>query len=54
MSEDLEILPTILVIHPSGYTEFLDADMNAMSSSEIASVLDAEDIDAVVKTSDLF
>ena len=47
MSEDLEILPTILVIHPSGYTEFLDADMNAMSSSEIASVLDAEDIEIV-------
>ena len=26
MSEDYEILPTVLVIHPSGYTEFLDAE----------------------------
>ncbi len=45
MSEDNEIQPTILVIHPSGYTEFLDADMTAMSYSEIASVIDAEDIE---------
>ena len=29
MSEDLEILPTVLVIYPSGYTEFLDADMSS-------------------------
>ena len=44
MSEDFEILPTVLVIHPSGYTEFLDADMSSMTSSEIESLIYGEDL----------
>ena len=47
MSEDYEILPTVLVIHPSGYTEFLDADMSSMSSSEIGSLIYGEDLEVV-------
>ena len=47
MSEDYEILPTVLVIHPSGYTEFLDADMSSMTSSEIGSVIYGEDLEVV-------
>ena len=45
MSEDYEILPTVLVIHPSGYTEFLDADMSSMTSSEIESLIYGEDLE---------
>ena len=47
MSEDFEILPTVLVIHPSGYTEFLDADMSSMTSSEIGSLIYGEDLEVV-------
>ena len=47
MSEDYEILPTVLVIHPSGYTEFLDADMSSMTSSEIESLIYGEDLEVV-------
>ena len=47
MSEDYEILPTVLVIHPSGYTEFLDADMSSMTSGEIASLIYGEDLEVV-------
>ena len=47
MSEDYEILPTVLVIHPSGYTEFLDTDMSSMTSSEIGSVIYGEDLEVV-------
>ena len=45
MSEDYEILPTVLVIHPSGYTEFLDTDMSSMTSSEIESLIYGEDLE---------
>ena len=45
MSDDFEILPTVLVIHPSGYTEFLDADMSSMTSSEIDSLIYGEDLE---------
>ena len=51
MSEDYEILPTVLVIHPSGYTEFLDTDMSSMTSSEIESLIYGEDL-AVVRSSE--
>ena len=47
MSDDYEILPTVLVIHPSGYTEFLDADMSSMTSSEIGSLIYGEDLEVV-------
>lgn len=42
-----EILPTVLVIHPSGYTEFLDADVSSMTPSEIGSLIYGEDIEIV-------
>ena len=45
MSEDHEILPTVLVIHPSGYTEFLDADVSSMTSSEIESLIYGQDLE---------
>ena len=45
MSEDYEILPTVLVIHPPGYTEFLDTDMSSMTSSEIESLIYGEDLE---------
>ena len=47
MSDDFEILPTVLVIHPSCYTEFLDADMSSMTSSEIESLIYGEDLEVV-------
>jgi len=47
MSEDHEILPTVLVIHPSGYTEFLDADMSSMTSSETGTLIYGEDLEVV-------
>lgn len=47
MSEDYEILPAVLVIHPSGYTEFLDADMSSMTSGEIESLIYGEDLEVV-------
>ena len=47
MSEDYEIMPTVLIIHPSGYTEFLDADMSSMTSGEIASLIYGEDFELV-------
>ena len=47
MSEDYEILPAVLVIHPSGYTEFLDADVSSMTSSQIESLIYGEDLEIV-------
>ena len=47
MPEDYEILPAVLVIHPSGYTEFLDADVSSMTSSEIESLIYGEDLEVV-------
>lgn len=45
--EKTEITPAVLVIHPSGYTEYLDADVNSMSYREMASLIDADNLDAV-------
>ena len=45
--EKTEIIPTVLVIHPSGYTEFLDADVNSMSFREMGALIDADGLDAV-------
>ena len=47
MSEDYEILPTVLVIHPSGYTEFLDADMSSMTPSEMEYLVYGENLEVV-------
>ena len=45
--EKTEIVPTVLVIHPSGYTEFVEADVNPMSFREMGALIDAESVDAV-------
>ena len=45
--EKTEIMPTVLVIHPSGYTEFVPADVNPMSFSEMGALIDAKSVDAV-------
>ena len=47
MSEDYEILPTVPVILPSGYTEFLDADLSSMTSREIESLIYGENLEIV-------
>lgn len=47
MSEDYEIFPAVLVIHPSGYTEFLDADVSSMTLSELGSLINGEDLEVV-------
>ena len=47
MTDDYEILPTVLVIHPSGYTEFLDAELSSMTSREIESLIYGEDLEVV-------
>ena len=44
---DTEIIPTILVIHPSGYTEFVPEDIHSMSSAEMGALIDADGVDAV-------
>jgi hypothetical protein len=46
-AEKTEIVPTVLVIHPSGYTEFEPADVNPMSLSEMGALIDAKGVDAV-------
>ena len=45
--EKTEITPAVLIIHPSGYTEFVDADVESMSSGEMAALIDADGLDAV-------
>lgn len=42
-----EINPTVLVIDPSGYVDFVEADVNKMSYREMAALIDAESLDAV-------
>ena len=42
-----EINPTVLVIHPSGSVDFVEADVNPMSFREMAGLIDAEGLDAV-------
>lgn len=46
-AEKTEIVPTVLIIHPSGYTEFVPADVNPMSSREMGALIDAAGVDAV-------
>lgn len=45
--EKTEITPTILIIHPSGYTEFVEEDVNPMSFSEMGALINADGLDAV-------
>ena len=45
--EKSEIVPTVLVIHPSGFVDFVDADLSSMSFAQMAKLIDAEGLDAV-------
>ena len=45
--EKTEILPTVLIIQPSGFTDFVEVDINELSLREMAELIDAEGIDAV-------
>ena len=45
--EKTEIVPTVLVIHPSGYTEFVPEDINTMSFAEMGELIGAKGVDAV-------
>ena len=47
MGEKTEINPTILVIRPSGYTEFLETDVNSVQLNELEALIDAENLDIV-------
>ena len=47
MGEKTEINPTILVIHPSGYTEFLETDVNSVPLNELGALIDAEELVSV-------
>ena len=47
IGEKTEINPTILVIHPSGYTEFLEADVNPVPLNELGALIDAEELVSV-------
>lgn len=45
--EKTEIVPTILIIQPSGFTDFVEEDVYPMSFREMAALIDAEGLDAV-------
>ena len=47
MGEKTEINPTILVIHPSGYTEFLEIDVNSVPLNELGALIEAEELVSV-------
>ena len=47
IGEKTEINPTILVIHPSGYTEFLETDVNPVPLNELGALIDAEELVSV-------
>ena len=42
-----EINPTVLVIQPSGFVDFVEADVKEMTYKEMAELIDAEGLDAV-------
>ena len=45
--EKNEIVPTVLVVHPSGFVDFVDADLASMPLAQMAELIDAEGLDAV-------
>ena len=45
--EKTEIFPTVLVIYPSGYTEFLETDVNPVPLHELGNFIDAEELVSV-------
>ena len=45
--EKTEIFPTVLVIYPSGYTEFLETDVNPVPLHELEALIDAEGLVSV-------
>ena len=47
MGEKTEINPTIFVIHPSGYTELLETDVNPVPLNELGALIDAEELVSV-------
>lgn len=42
-----EIAPTVLIIHPSGFVDFVEADLNPMSLREMGELIGAEGVEAV-------
>lgn len=42
-----EITPTVLIINPSGFVDFVEADVNPMSFREMGELIGAESIDAI-------
>lgn len=47
------IAPSVLVIHPSGQVDFVEADVSVMSSQEMARLIDTFGVDAVHYSSPL-
>ncbi len=45
--EMTEIFPTVLVIYPSGYTEFIQTDVNPVILNELGLLIDAEELERV-------
>ena len=45
--KEADINPTVLIIHPSGYTEFEEVDISKMSREQIAEMIGAKQLDAV-------
>lgn len=45
--EKTDINPTVLIIQPSGFTDFVEADVNPMSFREMGALIDADGLDAV-------
>lgn len=45
--EKTGINPAVIVVHPSGYTEFVDADVSDMSLSEMGALIGADSLDTV-------
>ena len=45
--EKTEIFPTVLVIYPSGYTEFLETDVDPVPLHELGALIDAEGLVSV-------
>ena len=45
--EKTEIFPSVLVIYPSGYTEFLETDVNPVPLNELGALIDAEELVSV-------
>lgn len=47
IEEKTEIEPAVLIIHPSGFTDFVEENINGMSLSEMAELIDADTLSSV-------